>query len=99
MAAYLPFARTSFDIDQLDLGVVVPNGILVVFVGIELLVRIRVPKTGFYGLESRFLIQCGGIFHCTKVLKRLLKIFTKLPKICSCLLYTSPSPRDGLLSR
>lgn len=82
MAAYLPLAGTSSDIHQLDLRVVVPNGILVVFVRIELLVCIRVPKIGCYGLERGFLIETGGLFHTAKLQQGLRKIFTKLPKIC-----------------
>ena len=42
-------------------------------------------------LHYKFVSHCAG--------ERIFKIREHLAKLQACLLYTSPSPRDGLLSR
>ena len=48
-------------------------------------------------IENKLVVEVDGVKHRkskTRILKDIIK-----DKALSCLLYTSPSPRDGLLSR
>ena len=58
--------------------------------------------TGCLQCEMACSLENEGIFNTSK---SRIKVFTFheegkfVPYTCTCLLYTSPSPRDGLLSR
>src|SRR5664279_5534096 len=57
-----------------------------------------IPVDYFVNATIKIIENCsgGGIFHLTNPFPTTMKI---VAKYYCCLLYTSPSPRDGLLSR
>ena len=62
-------------------------------------VMMEVVKKNFRFSEDKFLFGPNAKFAGLDLAPNPTGLFTIKPERKSCLLYTSPSPRDGLLSR